>query len=188
MPTEKLNEQWWRDELYLTLNNWCYSLDIPPTAAVIQQNPNSYGIECAKCFVDIMVGSWDCENLNVRRDAPRVWMELKVRPTFWPPRKALYENDCTESDIRKLKRIPWTGDDVVLAVLIIFHESGPETCRPLKANWQLALDEIATNSPRFLPTKSIFVPCPDVSEKHVVHRYASIEFFTVHGQQFIHQT
>src|SRR6516162_8025379 len=106
MPTEKLNEQWWRDELYLTLNNWCYSLDIPPTAAVIQQNPNSYGIECAKCFVDIMVGSWDCENLNVRRDAPRVWMELKVRPTFWPPRKALYENDCTESDIRKLKRIP----------------------------------------------------------------------------------
>jgi hypothetical protein len=116
-----------------------------------------------------------------------VWIEIKERGTWWGnPWKALCEEGRgLSTDIEKWSAVKWEDGDIVLACQIVAHDA-EEGCRDaLPDTWQAVLDKIHAEHPRFVPTRSLCYPAIIPDARGIVHRFATIEFFTVHERNHI---
>lgn len=181
-------EGWWKAEFALALESWCWRLDLPePTWVLTEIKPRDFAIGETKQSVDFLVGRWIESQRDLSPDPPRVWLEIKERGTWWGnPYKALCEeNRSLGGDLNKWTETPWKEGDVVISGQIISHDAPGGSLEPLPENWLQVLNDISEKFPRFLPSRSVGCPAICPFSGQAINRFATIEFFTARGIEFI---
>jgi hypothetical protein len=171
-------EAWWRAEFLIALESWCWRWDLPEETWVLPEaKPRDYGVGTSRESIDLLVAPWD-ENSRCMRKEPRVWIEIKERATWWgDPWKAL---NGLEVDLAKWSDAEWQQNDFVVACQILLHDSEPISSCPAPEDWRRVLNELTRGFRPFLGTRSVCYPCYSPEKKSVIHRSASIDFFTIH--------
>lgn len=177
-------EGWWKAEFALALESWCWRQDHPEPVWVFSEvKPRDHGIGTGRDSVDLMVARWSESERRVQREPPRIWIEIKERGTWWgSPAKAFGDaNAGLRSDLAKWREANWLPGDTVLACQIIAHDADANASCHLPENWSTALNTIAEEFPRYVPTRSVCCPVVNPAGDSIMHRFATMEFFTIFG-------
>ncbi len=181
-------EGWWKVKFLTALNSYSFSSDYDNHYQVRpEQNPKTYGIEgdFPDKYVDIMVGPWsEGEKTIIANQTPRVWVEIKTATA-----KKKDFTSCINQlkiDLVKWSNASWDQDDVVISCLVLLYYSSDANRWQLPSGWLASLDEVSQSYPRFLPNLRVACPAFDQDDPRS-DVCVSIDFFTIHGSQFIHK-
>lgn len=156
-------EGWWKAEIVLALETWARSRKRSPGYGVAaEQKPRAYALSQSRASTDILLAPWDNKLGRLSMTAaPRVWLELKSRGTWWgPAAKALgTANAGLAKDLAKWDNVPWTPGDLVLCCHLTTHDGSGGLQLP--KDWQEQLDEGVPTRPRYCRRRRVMATIDD---------------------------
>lgn len=147
-------EGWWKAEIALALRGRFFKTNNSGLCARVESKPNWAQLcdSLKKDRFDVTVIPFDPHaNQPDYSAAPRVWLNLMERSTWWDggARKALLETGRSiDTDLRKGREINWTEHDLAAAVQITWCPD-TEDARELPAQWEAVLTELASRYGRW---------------------------------------